>query len=202
MEVWAGNMGYIYSSSGDFLVQGSTCEFYLLMNTNRRCLRVAAPPVTSWTISLETWFSNCGEDSLQHRVLLCISYHFYCSDLVHLRAYWEVLELSQLCNHRTRLQTPSGGKRRRKWYNRIENTSLFPLRCFYLCHSGISTGKLKIYTINGSKYSAKSECNMMIITPTRHKHPSRGANRPSDVAVTVNMNAEFNLSLIWWQLIP
>jgi len=74
--------------------------------------------------------------------------------------------------------------------------SLFTLRCFKLCQRGIFTGKLKIYTINGSKYCAKSECNMMIITPRRHKHPSGSANRPSDVAVTVNINAEFNLSSI------
>jgi len=61
---------------------------------------------------------------------------------------------------------------------------------------GDSTGKLKIYTIDGSKYCAKNECNTMIIAPRRHTHPSSGANRPSDVAVTVNINAEFNLSLI------
>jgi hypothetical protein len=30
-----GMMGYIYSSSGDFLVQDSTCEFCWLMNTTR-----------------------------------------------------------------------------------------------------------------------------------------------------------------------
>jgi hypothetical protein len=60
----------------------------------------------------------------------------------------------------------------------------------------ISTGKLKIYTIDGSKYWAKNECNMMIIAPRRHKHPSSGANRPPDVAVTVTINAEFNLSII------
>jgi hypothetical protein len=36
----------------------------------------------------------------------------------------------------------------------------------------------------------------MIIVPSRHKHPSSGANRASDIAVTVNINAEFNLSLI------
>jgi hypothetical protein len=29
--------------------------------------------------------------------------------------------------------------------------------------------------------------------PRRHQHPSSGAYRPSDVAVTVNLNAEFNL---------
>jgi hypothetical protein len=35
--------GYIYSNSGDFLVQGSTCEFGWLMNTTRRSLHLAAP---------------------------------------------------------------------------------------------------------------------------------------------------------------
>jgi hypothetical protein len=33
----------------------------------------------------------------------------------------------------------------------------------------------------------------MTILSKRHQHPSSGANRPSDVAVTVNFNAEFNL---------
>ena len=36
----------------------------------------------------------------------------------------------------------------------------------------------------------------MIITPRRLKHPSSGANRPSDVAVTVNINAEFDLMAV------
>jgi hypothetical protein len=58
---------------------------------------------------------------------------------------------------------------------------------------------LKIYTIDGWKYCAKNKCNRMIIVPRRHKDPSGGANRPSAVAVTVNINAVFNLSLIWWQ---
>jgi hypothetical protein len=35
----------------------------------------------------------------------------------------------------------------------------------------------------------------MRIEPRRHKDPSSGANRPPDVAVTVNIDAEFNLSL-------
>jgi hypothetical protein len=74
--------------------------------------------------------------------------------------------------------------------------SLFALRCLELCQQGISTGKLKIYTIDGSKHCAKNECKTMIITPRRFKQPSSGANRPSDVAVTLNINAEFNLSLI------
>jgi len=43
---------------------------------------------------------------------------------------------------------------------------------------------------------------MMIIAPRRNKHPSSSVNRPSDIAVTVNINAEFNLSVIGWQLTP
>jgi hypothetical protein len=52
-----------------------------------------------------------------------------------------------------------------------------------------------IYTIDGSKYCAKNECNTMIIAPRKRKHPSSADNRPLDVAVKVNSNAEFNLSL-------
>ena len=36
----------------------------------------------------------------------------------------------------------------------------------------------------------------MITVPRRHKHPSSGANRPSDVTVIVNINAEFNLMAV------
>jgi hypothetical protein len=36
----------------------------------------------------------------------------------------------------------------------------------------------------------------MNTTPRSHKHPSSGANRPSDVHVTVNLNAEFNLMTV------
>ena len=43
---------------------------------------------------------------------------------------------------------------------------------------------------------AKKQCNIMIIALRMHKQPSSGTNRLSDVAVTVNINAEFNLSLI------
>jgi len=71
--------------------------------------------------------------------------------------------------------------------------SLFDLQCFLLCQRGISTGKLKRYTINGSMYCAKNNCNTMKIAPRRHQHPSSSANRPLDVAVTMNINAEFNL---------
>jgi len=128
-----------------------------------------------------------------------ITHYFYRSDLVHLGGKWVVLSLSQLCNHPTRLSTPSSGKSTCNWCHRIEHTSLFALWCFQLCQSGISTRKLKIYTIDSSKYFAKNVCNTMIIAPRWHKHPSSGANRPSDVAVSVNINALFNMSLIWWQ---
>jgi len=131
-----------------------------------------------------------------------ITYHCGCSDLVHLAANWVVPKLSQLCNHPTWLPTPSSGECTWNWCHRIENTSMFALRCFWLCQRGISSGKLTIYSIEGSKYCARHECNTMIITPRWHKHPSSGANGPSDVAVTVNINAQFNLSLIWWQLTP
>jgi hypothetical protein len=58
---------------------------------------------------------------------------------------------------------------------------------------GIYTQNLKIYRINGWKYCSQNERNAMITTPRWHKHPSSGANRPSDVAAIVNFNAEFNL---------
>ena len=62
--------------------------------------------------------------------------------------------------------------------------------------------KLKIYTVDGLKYCPKNECNNMMIKPRQLIHPSSSANWPPDVAVTVNINAEWNLSLIWWQLAP
>jgi hypothetical protein len=45
-------------------------------------------------------------------------------------------------------------------------------------------------------YCVKNKCNIMIIVPRRNQHRSSGANRPSDVAVTVNFNAEFNLMAV------
>jgi hypothetical protein len=65
-----------------------------------------------------------------------------------------------------------------------------------LCQREISTRKLKIYTMDGSMDCAKNKCNTMIIMTRWEKHPSSGAKKPSDVAVTVNINAQFNLSLI------
>jgi len=58
-----------------------------------------------------------------------ITDHFYHSDLVHLKANWVVLKLSELCNHPTQLPAPSSGKSTRNWCHRMENTSLFALRC-------------------------------------------------------------------------
>jgi hypothetical protein len=40
----------------------------------------------------------------------------------------------------------------------------------------------------------------MRIMPRRHKDPSSGANSTSDIAVTVNITAEFNMTVIWSQL--
>jgi len=64
-----GRKGYIYWISGNFLIEGSTCEFCCLTNTKRCSIHFAAPRGTSWTTSLETRFSIHGEDSLQRRVL-------------------------------------------------------------------------------------------------------------------------------------
>jgi len=65
-----GKKGYIYSSSGDFLVQGSTCQFCWLTNTKRPSLHLAELPGTSWTTSLEMRFSSPGEDSLPRWALV------------------------------------------------------------------------------------------------------------------------------------
>jgi hypothetical protein len=47
---------------------------------------------------------------------------------------------------------------------------------------GMSTGKMEIDTIDGSKYCDKKEWKTMIVGPGSLEHPSSGANRPSDVA--------------------
>jgi hypothetical protein len=131
-----------------------------------------------------------------------ITYHFYHSDLVHRVANWVALKFLELCKHQTSRILPSGGHITHNWCHQIENTSLFTLQCILVCLRGMSTRKLKIYTIDSSKYCAKNKCNNMIITPRRNKHRSSSANWPADISVTVNMNAEFNLSLIRWQLTP
>jgi len=205
-----GTKGYIYSNSGDFLVHlerydivDSYPAFCWLTNTKRPSVHHAQPLGTLWTTSLETRSSTPGEDSSRRQAFL-----------LHHTPLWpllprasrskqsssQVVPTVQPANTATNL--PSGGKYTRNWCHTIENTSLFGLRCVYLCPRGITTGKLKIYTIDGLKYFARTECNTMIIAPRRHKHPSSSANRPSDISGTVHTNAEFNLSLIRWQLTP
>jgi len=68
--------------------------------------------------------------------------------------------------------------------------------CFSLCQRANSSGKLKMYTIDGSKYSAMTTCNPMITGTRRQKHTSSGANRASDIAVMVNNKAECNLKAV------
>jgi len=72
-----GMKGYIYSSSCDFLVQllgYNDCDAYptFCYLTYRKwpSLHLAQPTGTSSVRSLETGYSNWGEESLRHRVLL------------------------------------------------------------------------------------------------------------------------------------
>jgi len=73
----------------------------------------------------------------------------------------------------------------------IRNWSLCDV--FSSAEWGISTGNLEMYTIDDLNYCSKNECHTMMTMPRRHKHPASGANRPSDIPVTVNINAEYNL---------
>ena len=72
-----GKRGYIYSSSGAFLVQhvrydtfDSYPVFCWLTNTTRSSLHLALPLGTSYMTSLERRCSTRGEDSLQRQALL------------------------------------------------------------------------------------------------------------------------------------
>jgi len=197
-----GKNGYIYSSSCDFLVQLVRYDifdwfpaFCWLTNTKWPNLHLAQPPGTSWMRTLKTRWSTRGENSFQRRALL---WHLTPFSPLRPQACRSTLRCSQVVltvqPSNMAATTPSSGKITRNWCYRKENTSLFALRCLYLCQMGISAGKLKLYTIDGLKYCAKNKCNTTITAPRRHKHPSSRANRSSDVAVTVNINAEFNLS--------
>jgi len=166
-------------------------------NTEWPSLHLAQPPGASWMWSLKARSGTRGEESLRLRV-----WFLHQTPRLPLRPCASQSKLSssrvvptvQLAN--TAINTPSGGKSTRNWCHRIENTSLFALRCFQLCQRWISTCNLRIYTIDASKYSAKNKCNTMITPPRRHKHPSSSANTSSDIAVTVNINAEFNLMAV------
>jgi hypothetical protein len=70
---------------------------------------------------------------------------------------------------------------------------LFASRCALVSHRRISTQTVMIYIIDGSKYCGNNECNTTISGLSWNNHCSSGANSPSDVMVTVNINGGFNL---------
>jgi len=121
-----GKKGYIYSSACDlihtlrFVGQWIRNGAAFILHNNR------AP-------------HDCGasrRDSVLAVMTVCnagrcvrITYHFYRSDLVHLRANWVLLKLSPLCSHPTWLPKASVGKCPRHCCHRIANMTLFPLRC-------------------------------------------------------------------------
>jgi len=200
--------GYIYSSSCDSLVQlvrydifDSYLAFCWLTKTDGISLHFTQLRGTSWTRSLETRYSSSAEDCSRCRALLL--HHTLLSlprplasqiKLSSSQVVWTVQPSNMASN------TPSGGQCTHHWCHKMRNLSFFAPRSLYLCHPGISTGKLKIYTIDCSRYCAKNECNTVMVAPRRHKHPLSGANSPSDVAVIVNINPKINLSSIWWHL--
>jgi len=205
-----GKKVYISLSSWDFLVQLARCDnvdsypvFWWLTNTKWPSLHCAQPPVSWWMRILEMRGCTCGEECFRCEELLL---HATLRETLWPCAARRNLSSSHLVPpvqpSNTATNAASSGMITHNWCYSIVITSLFTLRCFYLCQWVTSTTKLMIYTIDGSKYCAKNECNTMITTLRRHKHPSSGANRPSDIAVTVNINAELNLSSIWWQLTP
>jgi len=167
------------------------------MNTKWPSLHLAKPPGTSWMRCLETRFGTqrdeilwCYVLLLHHTTLLLLRSHASRTKL----SSSQVVPTVQPTNTTTNMSSHRKCTlNQRHW---IANTSLFALRCCKLYQRWISTGKMKIYTIDGSKYCTKNEYNSMIPVPRSHKHPSSGANRPSVVAVTVNINAEFNLMAV------
>jgi len=123
----SGKKGYIYSSSCDFIhilrfVRLWTQHGPIFVLHNHQASQEWGASGWYLVLAVRT-VCNTGH-------CFGISYHFYRSDLIHLGANWIVIKLSQLCNHPIWLQTPRGGKSRRNWWHRIENTSLFALRCF------------------------------------------------------------------------
>jgi len=88
------------------------------------------------------------------------------------------------------------------WCHRIQNMSLFPLRCANLCHRAFPTKNVKIYTINKSKLCANKLHHTMLIWLRMYNHRSPGANGPLYGSVTVNITAQFNMSWMWQQLTP
>jgi len=155
-----GKQGYIYLSSGDFLVQlvryknfDSYSVLWWLTNTKRASHQLAQLPRSWLTTSLDTRLSTCSEDNFPRRVLL-----LHKTPLFPLRpgasrsklSSSQVVPTVQASN--TATNTPSSGDSIRNWCHRIANSSVFALWCCYFCQSWISTRKLKLYTMDGSKY--------------------------------------------------
>jgi len=142
-------------------------------------------------------FCTRGQESLWHWALLwqlTLNLQLRCHASRSKLSGSQVVPTVEASN--TATNTPSSGKSTRNYNHGIENTSLFTMQNFRLWQSGISCGKLKINRIDGLMYCAKNECNSMITAPRRHKHPSSGAHRLRDVAVTVNIKAQFNLMAV------
>jgi len=186
----------------EFLRVGSYPAFCWLMNTKRPILHLAQPPGTSWMRSLEMRFSTRGEDSLRRWALL-----WHHIPLLPLRpsASRSTLSSSEVVPCVQPSNTATNAKQWKKHTQLMSYDGKYVIVCFAMLLAlpkGISNRKLKIYTIDGSKYCAKNECNTMILAPRWHKHHWSGANGPSEVAVTVNIYAQLNLSSIWSQLTP
>ena len=201
---------YIYSSFCDFLLQlvkydnvDSYPAFCRLTNTQRPCLHLAQWPGTTWMRICKTRFRTGGEERWWYQGMLL---NFESRSLLSSGAplsklsNCQVVPTVQPSNAPT--NTLSCAKSTWNWCHRMNNTSLFTFQCFNLCERGIISRKPKIYWIDSWKYCAMNQSKTIITTPRRQTHPSSGANRPSDVAVTVNINAEYNLSLICSQLTP
>jgi len=169
------------------------------MNPKRRSLHLAQPAATSWMRSLKPRFSICSHNSLRHWVFLV---HHMRLLLRRPHASQRELRSSQAVPNvqpsTAANNMSSGGKCNWNWCHKIENASLFALQFFYLGQRGILTRKLKIFTMHRLKYCGKHVCNTIKIATRSLKQFSSSSNRPSDIAVTVNINAVVNLSLIWW----
>jgi hypothetical protein len=98
------------------------------------------PLHTVWMRNIETRFSPRSEATFQLWSFICISYHCYCLDFVHLGTNWVVLRLSQLSNHAPSLpNTHSGGNTTRIWPHRLKISLWFVWPFLLLCQRGIPT---------------------------------------------------------------
>jgi len=121
-------MGYIWSSSGDYLVQHLGLVGSWTQNGPAIILQNHQPPHVWQALRWDLVLTEQTVNDAGH--CICIPHHFNRSDLVHLGANWVVPRLSQLYNHPAWLPMSSSEKSTCNWCHRIENTSLFSLRCF------------------------------------------------------------------------